>query len=95
MSVPFKVDLKGKTAVVTGGGGILCSCMAETLAACGAKVAILDLKLDAAQKVADKINAAGGTAIGLSANVLEKESLMAAHEQVKAQLGPCDILING
>ena len=47
MSVPFKVDLKGKTAVVTGGGGILCSCMAETLAACGAKVAILDLKLDA------------------------------------------------
>ena len=31
MSVPFKVDLKGKTAVVTGGGGILCSCMAETL----------------------------------------------------------------
>ena len=41
MSVPFKVDLKGKTAVVTGGGGILCSCMAETLAACGAKVAIL------------------------------------------------------
>ncbi len=95
MSVPFKVDLKGKTAVVTGGGGILCSCMAETLAACGAKVAILDLKLDAAQKVADKINAAGGTAIGLSANVLEKESLIAAHEQVKAQLGPCDILING
>ena len=95
MSVPFKVDLKGKTAVVTGGGGILCSCMAETLAACGAKVAILDLKLEAAQKVADKINADGGTAIGLSANVLEKESLIAAHEQVKAQLGPCDILING
>ena len=95
MSVPFKIDLNGKTAVVTGGGGILCSSMAETLAACGAKVAILDLKQESAQKVADKINAAGGKAIGLAANVLEKESLLAAHEEVKAKFGPCDILING
>ena len=50
----------GKVAVVTGGGGILCSVMAEALANAGAKVAILDLKEEAAKKVADKINAAGG-----------------------------------
>ena len=43
MAVPFKIDLSGKVAVVTGGGGILCSIMAEAIAECGAKVAILDL----------------------------------------------------
>ncbi|OQA82907.1 MAG: putative oxidoreductase [Lentisphaerae bacterium ADurb.Bin242] len=95
MSVPFKVDLNGKVAVVTGGGGILCSSMAETLAECGAKVAILDLRLENAEKAAERINAAGGTAIGVSANVLEKESLLAAKEVVNSKLGPCDILING
>ena len=51
----MKVDLEGKVAVVTGGGGILCSVMAKALAKAGAKVAILDLKLDAAQKVADAV----------------------------------------
>lgn len=95
MSVPFKVDLSGKVAVVTGGGGILCSTMAETLAECGAKVAILDLRLENAEKAAARINAAGGVAIGVSANVLEKESLLAAREVVNSKLGPCDILING
>ncbi len=95
MSVPFKVDLSGKVAVVTGGGGILCSSMAETLAECGAKVAILDLRLENAEKAAERINAAGGIAIGVSANVLERESLLAAKEVVNSKLGPCDILING
>ena len=57
-----KVDLTGKVAVVTGGGGILCSTMAKALAGCGAKVAILDLKQESAQKVADEITAAGGAA---------------------------------
>lgn len=95
MSVPFKVDLSGKVAVVTGGGGILCSSMAETLAECGAKVAILDLRLENAEKAAERINAAGGIAIGVSANVLERESLLSAKEVVNSKLGPCDILING
>lgn len=95
MSVPFKVDLNGKVAVVTGGGGILCSSMAQTLAECGAKVAILDLRIENAEKVAARITAAGGTAIGIAANVLEKESLLAAKEQVNSKFGRCDILING
>ena len=91
----MKVDLTGKVAVVTGGGGILCSVMAEALAKSGAKVAILDLREENAKKVAEKINAAGGKAIGLSANVLELESLQKANEVIKAELGVCDILING
>ena len=91
----MKVDLTGKTAVVTGGGGILCSVMAKSLAAAGAKVAILDLKEDAAKKVADEISAAGGQALAIAANVLDPASLKAAAEAVEAKFGPCDILVNG
>ncbi len=91
----MKSDLSGKVAVVTGGGGILCSVMAKTLAKSGAAVAILDLKQEAAQKVADEIIAAGGKAIAVSANVLEPASLAAANEKVGAALGTCDILVNG
>ncbi len=90
-----KVDLSGKVAVVTGGGGILCSTMAKSLAQCGAKVAILDLRLESAEKVANEIKAAGGTAVGIAANVLEIESLRAAEKQISEQFGSCDILING
>ncbi len=95
MQIPLNIDLKGKTAVVTGGGGILCSVMSEALAACGAKVAILDLRKEAAEAVAARIVAEGGTAMGLSCNVLDRESLEEAEKQVVAAFGPCDILING
>ena len=91
----MKVDLTGKTAVVTGGGGILCSVMAKALARSGAKVAVLDLKKEAAEKVAAEINAEGGRAIGVAANVLEIESLKEAYRTVCDAFGPCDILING
>jgi NAD(P)-dependent dehydrogenase (short-subunit alcohol dehydrogenase family) len=95
MSVPFKVDLKNKVAVVTGGGGVLCSAMAKALAECGAAVAVADLKLEAAQRVADEITAAGGKAIAVACNALEKESLEAANAEIEKNLGPVSILING
>ncbi len=95
MKLPFDIDLKNKVAVVTGGGGILCAMFAEALAKCGAKVAVLDLREDAAGDVAKKINDAGGTAIGVGANVLEFDSLSAAKQVVNEKLGKCDILING
>ncbi len=95
MNVPLNIDLNGKVAVITGGGGVLCSVMAKAVAACGAKVAILDLKAEAAEAVAAEIVAEGGNAIGVAANVLERASLEAAHEEVLAKLGACDILING
>jgi NAD(P)-dependent dehydrogenase (short-subunit alcohol dehydrogenase family) len=95
MKVPFKVGIKDKVAVVTGGGGVLCGVMARALAQCGAKVAVLDLREENAQKVADEIKAEGGRAIGVAANVLEMDSLMRAVARVEAELGVCDILVNG
>jgi len=95
MNLPFEIDLKGKTAVVTGGGGVICSMFAKALAKCGANVAILDLKLENAQKVADEINSNGGKAIGVASNVLEVDSLKQAHKVVTEAFGGCDILING
>lgn len=93
--VPFNVNLKGKVAVVTGGGGVLCSAFAKALAECGASVAVLDLNHESAQKVAQEITNAGGKAIGVSANVLEKESLINAREKIEKTFGVCDILLNG
>jgi len=95
MGVPFKVNLNGQVAVVTGGGGVLCGCMAKALAECGAAVAVADLKEEAAQKVVDEIVAAGGKAMAVGCNALDKESLEAANTKVEAELGPVSILING
>lgn len=93
--LPINIDLTGKVAVVTGAGGVLCSLMAASLAAAGAKVALLDRNVEAAQKFADEIVKDGGVAKGYAANVLEKESLAECHKKVLADLGKCDILING
>jgi len=95
MNVPFKVNLQNQVALITGGGGVLCSTMARALAACGAKVAVADLKQEAAETVAVQIRKDGGNAISVACNVLEKESLAAANDRVKRELGPIDILING
>lgn len=95
MKLPFQIDLKDKVAVITGGGGVLCSTFAKAVASCGAKVAVLDLRKEAADKVVAEICAEGGCAVGIAANVLEKASLDAAKERVNRELGTCDILING
>ncbi|MBQ2695711.1 MAG: SDR family oxidoreductase [Clostridia bacterium] len=95
MHLPFQIDLQDKVIVITGGGGIICGAFAEAVGACGAKVAVLDLKKEYAQSVADSIIASGGTAIALSANVLDKESLEQAKKEIVKTFGTCDILING
>ncbi len=95
MKLPFKIDLSDKVAVVTGGGGILCSSFAEALAECGAAVAVLDLNEEAAEAVAKKIRDNGGRAIAVKTNCLEKESLEAANAVVTEAFGPCNLLING
>lgn len=88
-------NLKGRVAVITGGGGVLCSGFAKDLASFGVKVAVLDLREDAAQKVVDEINADGGTALAVGCNVLEAESLENARQKINSTLGTCDILVNG
>ncbi len=95
MNLPFNIDLNNKVAAVTGGGGILCSGFSKVLAQCGAKVAVLDLRGENAQAVADEINKSGGEAIGISANVLDKESLLNAKKEINEKFGKIDILING
>lgn len=86
---------KDKVVVITGAGGILCSMMAKEYARLGAKVAVLDLNKDAAQKVADEIVAEGGVAKAYAVNCLEKDSMAAAKELINKELGLTDILING
>ena len=71
------------------------ACLQRPLALAGAKVAVLDLNEEVAGKVADDIVATGHTAKAYKANVLERESLEEVHARVLAELGPCDILVNG
>lgn len=95
MKLPFDIDLNNKVAVVTGGAGVLCGEMAEALAKCGAKVAILDRDIENANKRAKQISENGGIAIGVKVDVLDKESLKEARKIVNDEFGTCDILING
>lgn len=95
MKIPFQIDLTGKTVVVTGAGGVLCSSFAEALAETGAKIALLDLRFEAADAVAEKIRQSGKIAKAYGCNVLDRESLTEAKKAIDADLGPCDILING
>ena len=88
-------DLDGKTAVITGAGGVLCGRMAAALAERGVRVAVADLRLDAAETVVESIVAEGGTALAVACNVLDKDSLEKAREAVERAFGPADILVNG
>jgi len=88
-------DISGKTIVITGAAGILCSNMAKALAKRGAKVALLDLNADRAKGFASDILSEGGSAIGIGTDVLSKDSLFAAREVILNEFGQIDILING
>ena len=91
----INTNLSGKVAVVTGAGGVLCSHFSKVLARAGAKVALLDLYLEAATAYANEIVAEGGVAKAYRCNVLDKNICEAVAEQVKTDLGACDILVNG
>lgn len=88
-------NLSGKTAVVTGATGVLCSEMAKELARRGVKVAVMGLEDDLTENIAGEINEAGGTAIGVVVDVLDKDSLLNARDVVMKEFGSIDILING
>jgi NAD(P)-dependent dehydrogenase (short-subunit alcohol dehydrogenase family) len=88
-------DFTDKVVVVTGGAGILCAEICRSLSASGAKVAVLDMNLEAAEKLAQEIRSKGSEAIGVSCNVLDKASIEAAAQIVLVQFSHVDILING
>jgi len=87
--------IEDKVIAVTGAAGILCSEMSKALADLGAKVAVLDLREDVAEKVASEIRDAGGQAIAVKCNVLDKPSIEAACQAVIDKWGQVDVLING
>ena len=88
-------DLKGRTAVVTGGSGVLCGEMSRALGRAGANVVVLARGKDAVQAVVDDIRQAGGQALGLTCDVLDEQALLAARKQVVDYYGGLDILVNG
>ncbi|MCX7804950.1 MAG: SDR family oxidoreductase [Planctomycetota bacterium] len=88
-------SVKGRVAAITGAGGILCGEMARALASLGAKVAVMDLREDAAKAVADGIRKEGGEAVAVATNVLERKSLEDALKKTEDAFGGVDILING
>jgi NAD(P)-dependent dehydrogenase (short-subunit alcohol dehydrogenase family) len=91
-----ELELKDKTAVITGGAGVICSEMARALALQGVRTAIIDLNKEAALKIAGEIEKESGTpSMGLAASVLDKSSLSAAREELISRFGPADILVNG
>lgn len=89
------MKLENKVAVITGAGGVLCGEIARDFGKNGAYVAVVDLHLDKANSVADEIVAQGGKAIGVEANVLDKDSLIKAREVIREKYGKVDILVNG
>ncbi len=88
-------DLTGKVAVLTGGAGVLCSTMARAFVDHGAKVAILDINLHAAEQLAELLRSREGEAIPVQVDVLDKSSVERAADKVVAAFGRVDILING
>ena len=95
IDLPLNVDYSGKVVVVTGAGGLICGAMARAFAQSGAKVAALDLNEDAVKALAAEVRSEGFVMNGYKANVLDAEELEKVHREVLADLGPCDILVNG
>lgn len=92
MKLPFNVDLSDKVAVVTGGGGVLMSAFGEALAACGARVALLDINEDAVKKIAKSI---GENAMAVKTNCLDKQDIARAKEAINKKWGKVNFLVNG
>ena len=84
-----------KVIVITGAGGVICSTLAKALAKEKHRIVLLDLNEQAIDDLSNEIKDEGGTALGIAANVLDKDSLLKAKQKVNEQFGTCDILING
>ncbi len=95
MEIKLNDDFKDKVIVITGGGGVICSAIAEGFCKSGAKVALLNLSLEAAEAKANDLTKKGYVAKAYKCNVLKKDELESVREEILRDLGPCDVLING
>lgn len=89
------ISFAGKTAVVTGAGGTLCSAIAKDLARKGAKVALLGRTSASLEAVATEIRATGGIALPITCDVVDRASVEQACAAVTRELGACHLLLNG
>jgi NAD(P)-dependent dehydrogenase (short-subunit alcohol dehydrogenase family) len=88
-------SLEDKVVVLTGAGGTLVGEMAKTVAACGAKVAVLDLNIESAEAIANKINRSGAEAIAIECNVLDRNNLLECKTKIIKKFSKIDCLVNG
>ena len=95
IQLPINIDFGGKVVVVTGAGGVICGTMVRAFAQSGAKVAALDLNEEAVKQLAAELKTEGFICEGYKANVLDVAVLEEVHKAVLADLGECDILVNG
>jgi len=95
MSLEQLFDVKGKTAVITGGGGALPGTLAQALAELGVRVAVLDVNRESAEARARSIRAAGSESQAFPCSVLVEDELEKTRERIEALWGPPDYLING
>ena len=86
--------LLNKTAIITGGAGGIGGATCRRFAAEGARVAIFDMNLQAAQQVAADIQASGGTAEAFQCDITDRAAVDAAVAAAEAKLGPIDVLVN-
>lgn len=87
--------LAGRSVIITGGGGALCGTLARALGGIGMRVAVLDLREQAAQQTADSVNAAGGEALAFGCSVLDEAELVGVNARIEDRWGRVDCLING
>jgi NAD(P)-dependent dehydrogenase (short-subunit alcohol dehydrogenase family) len=88
-------EFQDRAIVITGGGGVLCSAMARALAKRGARIAILQRRLEVAEALAAELRAGGATAIAVSVDVLDRGAVEVAAGKVMSEFGRVDGLING
>lgn len=95
MAGPESVGLlDGKTVAITGAGGALGSAYARAMARAGARVAVSDIRLDAARASADAIVAEGGRAIAVLVDATDAEALEELLDRTERELGPLDVFVN-
>ncbi len=94
-TLPLHIDYTGKVVVVTGAGGVICGAMARAFALCGAKVAAINRSPEKIQALEKEMTEAGHVFKAYTGNVLDKTAMETIHQQILADLGPCDVLVNG
>ncbi len=91
----MRKHLKERVAVITGGGGVLCSSFALALAKHGVRIAVLDIDKQKAQTTVEEVESIGGEAVAVKCDVLDKASVIEAEKEISNIFGGYDILING